>query len=57
MPDPERADIMEEQLADIVVLRDDAEARGWTNETARHDRVINDLNRHLRRLNRKPIHD
>lgn len=38
-------------------LRDDAQARGWTDEAARHDRVVNDLNRHLRRLDRKPTRD
>lgn len=57
VPDPERADLITEQLADIVVLRDDAEARGWTDEAARHDRVVNDLNRHLRHLDRKPTRD
>ena len=43
VPDPNRADVLDEQLADIVVLRDDAETRGWTDEAARHDRVANDL--------------
>ena len=57
VPDPNRVDVLEQQLADVVVLRDDARARGWTDETARHDRVTNDLERHLRRLNRKPAND
>ncbi len=57
VPDPNRADVLEEQLADIHVLRDDAETRGWTNEAARHDRVTNDLEQHLHRLNRKPTDD
>jgi hypothetical protein len=38
------------QLADIHELRDDAEARGWISETARHQRVITSLETHLRRL-------
>lgn len=57
VPDPNRADVLEEQLADIHALRHDAEARDWTDETARHDRVAKDLERHLRRLNRKPADD
>ena len=56
-PDPQRADILTEQLADIRVLRDDAKARGWTDETARHERVANALQTHLRRINRKPAND
>jgi hypothetical protein len=39
------------QLDDIRQLRDDADARGWTSETARHQRVITSLETHLRRLN------
>jgi len=39
------------QLDDIRQLRDDADARGWTAETARHQRVITSLEAHLRRLN------
>jgi integrase len=38
------------QLQDIRHLRDDAEARGWTSEKARHQRVITSLESHLRRL-------
>ena len=56
-PDPQRADILTEQLADVRVLRDDAKARGWTDETARHERVANALQTHLRRINRKPAND
>jgi hypothetical protein len=41
---------LQRQLADIRQLRDDAQARGWTNETARHQRVITSLEGHLRRL-------
>jgi integrase len=47
---PEFAPALEAQLADIRDLRDDAEARGWTSETARHQRVITSLEGHLRRL-------
>jgi Phage integrase family len=39
------------QLDDIRQLRNDAEARGWTSETTRHQRVITSLEAHLRRLN------
>ena len=38
------------QLADEHALRDDAEARGWDGEVARHARVIASLQRHLDRL-------
>jgi hypothetical protein len=44
------APAIEAQLADIHRLRDDAEARGWTSETARHQRVITRLEGPLRRL-------
>lgn len=47
---PEFTPAIEAQLADIHVLRDDAEHRGWTSETARHDRVIASLERHLQRI-------
>ena len=36
------------QLDDIRQLRDDADTRGWTSETARHQRVITSLEAHLR---------
>jgi len=45
------------QIADVRELRDDAADRGWTSETARHERVIDSLDKHLRRLendNRPP---
>ncbi|MDQ6856555.1 MAG: tyrosine-type recombinase/integrase [Candidatus Dormibacteraeota bacterium] len=38
------------QLDDVRQLREDAEARGWTSEAARHQRVITSLEKHLRRL-------
>ena len=40
------------QLDDIRTLRDDATERGWTSETARHERVIASLEHHLQRLQR-----
>jgi len=43
---------LQAQLADAVALREDAEARGWDSEVARHARVITSLQRHLDRLKR-----
>ena len=40
---------LEAQLDDIRALRDDATQRGWTSETARHQRIITSLETHLRR--------
>lgn len=57
VPDPERADTLSAQLADVTELRDDARARGWTDETARHERVATALERHLRRIDRRPTND
>jgi integrase len=51
---PDFAPALEAQVADIQRLRDDAEARGWTSETARHQRVIASLEGHLRRLHADP---
>jgi site-specific recombinase XerD len=45
---------LEAQLADVHALRDDAEARGWHTEVARHARVITSLQRHIDRLKRTP---
>lgn len=42
------------QLADIRQLRDDANQRGWTSEVARHQRVIDSLEHHQRRLAPNP---
>ena len=47
---PEFQPALEAQLADIHDLRDDAQARGWQSETARHERVIASIDGHLRRL-------
>jgi site-specific recombinase XerD len=41
---------LKSQLADVTALRQDAEARGWDTEIARHNRVINSLTGHLNRL-------
>jgi hypothetical protein len=41
---------LQAQLDDEHALRDDAEARGWDSEVARHARVIASLQRHLGRL-------
>src|SRR5665648_347244 len=41
---------LESQLTDVTALREDAEARGWDTEVARHARVISNLTRHLDRL-------
>ena len=43
------------QLADIRALRDDAHQRGWASEVARHQRVIDSLERHLRHHEREPV--
>ncbi len=48
---PEFEPAIEAQLSDIHTLRDDADGRGWISETARHDRVIASLERHLQRIN------
>lgn len=47
---PEFAPVLERQLADVQALRDDARARGWESEVARHERVITSLEGHLHRL-------
>lgn len=57
VPDPARHDVLAGQLADVTALRDDAHTRGWPDETARHERVANALERHLRRLDRTPTND
>jgi len=42
------------QLDDVRQLRDDAHQRGWSSEVARHQRVIDSLERHLRHHQREP---
>lgn len=44
------------QLYDIRQLRDDAVDRGWTSEVARHQRVIDSLEGHLRCVDPAPEH-
>jgi integrase len=41
---------LQAQLADVRALRDDAQARGWHSEVARHTRVATSLESHLQRL-------
>ena len=43
---------LQAQLADAIELRDDAEARGWDSEVARHARLIASLQRHVDHLKR-----
>ncbi|MGH9022296.1 MAG: tyrosine-type recombinase/integrase [Acidimicrobiia bacterium] len=50
---PEFAPTLRAQLADIHQLRQDADERGWTSESARHQRVIDSLQTHLNRLTKK----
>jgi len=57
LPDPDRHDVLAGQLADVSILREDAEQRGWTDEAARHDRVAEALTRHIRRIDRRPADD
>ncbi len=51
VPAPEFAPALQAQLADIQVLREDAEERGWTSEVDRHAHVIQRLQEHLGRIN------
>ena len=49
---PEFIPQLQAQLADLTALRDDAAARGWHTEVARHSRVIASIQGHLKRLAR-----
>ena len=49
---PEFIPQLQAQLAEVTALRDDAAARGWHTEVARHSRVIASLQAHLHRLKR-----
>ena len=51
---PQFVPAITDQLADIRVLRDDADDRGWTSEATRHQRVITSLEGHLRRIDHLP---
>ena len=55
-PAPEFLPALAAQIADVRALRDDAADRGWTSETARHERVIDSLDKHLRQLEQQPTH-
>lgn len=50
VPAPEFVPALQDQLADVEALRADAEQRGWTNESQRHQRVAEHLHRHLSKL-------
>ena len=50
VPVPEFRPVIEGQLADARALRDDAATRGWEAEEARHGRVVEALEDHIRRL-------
>lgn len=54
VPGPEFVPALRAQLDDICALRGDAEQRSWTSEAARHQRVIEALEGHLRRLDKQP---
>lgn len=47
---PEFLPAIAAQLADVRSLRDDAADRGWDSEVARHNRVIDSLEGHVRRM-------
>lgn len=47
---PEFVPAITAQRADIQILHDDAQQRGWTSETARHQRVLDSLDQRLARL-------
>ena len=49
---PEFIPQLQAQLADITALRDDAAARGWHTQVARHSRVITRIQVHLQRLSK-----
>lgn len=57
VPDPDRRDVLDDQLADVIVLRDDADQRGWTEERTRHEHVAEALNRHLRTIENRHAND
>jgi hypothetical protein len=54
VPGHEFAPALRAQLDDIRQLKADAEHRGWTSEAARHQRVVEALDGHLRRLDNRP---
>ena len=50
VPAPEFATALQDQLADVQTLRDDAEQRGWASEMNRHQQLIERLQTHLGRI-------
>jgi integrase len=50
VPAPEFAPALQDQLADVKALRDDADQRGWTGEVARHQQLLERLQTHLGRI-------
>lgn len=56
-PSPDAADILSTQLRDVRTLVHDAATRGWDGEAARHTRVADSLESHLRRLRQQPHPD
>ena len=50
VPAPKFTPALQDQLADVQALRDDAERRGWTTETTRHQELIERLQNHLGRI-------
>jgi hypothetical protein len=54
VPGHEFAPALRTKLDDVRRLKADAERRGWASEAARHERVIEALDRHLRRLDNRP---
>lgn len=57
VPDAEFTTILKAQLADVQLLKADAEQRGWDNEANRHGRVTEALKEHLRRIDAQPAAD
>jgi len=53
VPGHEFAPALRAQLDDVRALKEDAERRGWTDEAARHQRVITALDGHLVRLDKQ----
>jgi integrase len=47
VPTLDSAPVLAAQLADVQALRGDADRRGWLDEVARHDRLIDALKNHL----------
>jgi hypothetical protein len=47
---PQSQPALEAQLADVIAPRHDARGRQWESEVARHDRVIDSIEGHLRRF-------